>query len=230
MSYALTAVKRTATGRRAKHVHDDGNIPGVVYGSGAEAGSIQVSRAEFRKVYRAAGMSSLIDLAVEGAAPVKAVIKDVQVNPISLEPYHIDFHQVRMDREMEAEVPLKFVGESLAVKGLAGTLVRPLDALHVHCLPADLPHEIEVDISVLNTFDDSITVADLKLPKGVTVEEEPTALVANVAAPLTEEQLKKMDEEGAAGGDVTAIKTEAEEKKAAEDAKKAEEEAAAAAK
>lgn len=225
MSYALTAVNRSATGRRAKHVHDEGSIPAVVYGVGVEASNIQVSRADFRKVYRTAGMSSLIDLHIDGGASVKAIIKDVQVNPISLEPYHIDFHQLRMDEEMVAEVPLKIIGESMAVKSLAGTLVRPLDALHVRCLPANLPHEIEVDISVLSSFADSITVGSLKLPTGVIVEEDVNALVATVVPPLTEDQMKKMDEAGSTL-DVSAIKTEAEEKKAAEAAKKAEEEAA----
>lgn len=225
MPYAMTVASRTALGRRAKHVHDTGNIPAVVYGHGIEPKAIQVDRSEFRKIYRKAGMSSLIDLTVDAGAPVKALIQEIQVHPITMDPYHIDFRQIRMDEELVIEVPLKFVGESAAVKGLAGTLVHPIAEVKVKCLPADLPYEIEIDLSALKTFDDVITVATLNVPKGVTVLDDANITIAVVVPPLTEEQLKKMEDEGKTA-DVTAIKTEAEEKKSVEEAKKAEEAAA----
>jgi large subunit ribosomal protein L25 len=226
MPHSIAVATRSALGRRAKHVHDTGNIPGVMYGHGIEPKPVQVSRSEFRKVYRAAGTSSLIDASLDQATPVKVLIQEVQVNPISMEPYHIDFRQIRMDEELVIDVPLKFVGEAPAVKELAGTLVHPLNEVKVKCLPADLPHEIEIDLSALKTFDDAITVGSLTIPKGVTIVGDPQATIALVTPPLTEEQLKKLEEEGKAI-DVTAIKTEAEEKKAAEAAKAAEESAAA---
>ncbi len=225
MNYALKAVSRTSLGNRAKTVMEDGAIPAVIYGHGVEPRSVQVTATDFRKVFKAAGSSSLVDLDVDGGQAFKVVIKEVQVNPVTMIPTHIDFHQMRMDEEMTAEVPLTFTGESAAVKQAAGTLIESMDSVTVRCLPGDLPHEIIVDISVLKTFDDSISVSDLAVPKGVTIEDDGNQTVATVAAPLTEEQLKKL-EEGEAH-DVTAIKTEAEEKKAAEDAKAAEEAKAA---
>jgi len=222
----MTAATRTGLGRRAKHIQDSGNIPAVVYGHGIEPKAVQVNRSEFRKLYRQAGTSSLIDLTVDSGSPVKALIQEIQVHPITMDPYHIDFRQIRMDEELTIDVPLKFVGESPAVKGLAGTLVHPIAEIKVKCLPADLPHEIEVDLSLLKTFDDSITVKTLNVPKGVTVLDDANVTSAMVTPPLTEEQLKKMEEEGKTA-DVTTIKTEAEEKKQAEEAKKAEEAAAA---
>lgn len=224
MTYALAAQTRTETGRRAKNVLAEGMIPAVVYGRGTEPQVIKVSQSEFRKVYRAAGMSALIDLTI-GSNTVKAVVKELQVDRVQMTPAHIDFHQVRMDEEMTAEIPLKFIGESMAVKALSGTLVTNADTIEVSCLPANLPHQIEVDLAMLATFDDSITIGSLKLPAGVTATHDADSVIATVAAPLTDEQLKKLEESEV--GDVTAIKTEAEEKKAAEAAKKAEEEAAA---
>jgi len=224
MTYALAAQSRTALGRQAKQVMETGSIPAVVYGHGTSPRSITVNLSEFRKLLRSAGTSSLIDVAIDGATPVKALIKEVQVHPITMAPVHADLHQIRMDEELTTEVPIVFIGESPAVKGMAGTLVHSIDALEVTCLPADLPHEIQVDISVLATFDDVITIGSLKLPKGVKVTEDPNVTIATVVAPLTEDQLKKLDEE--ANVDVGAIKTEAEEKKAVEEAKKAEEAAA----
>ncbi|MFA4955154.1 MAG: 50S ribosomal protein L25 [Patescibacteria group bacterium] len=221
MSYALKAMIRNALGRRAKTLLKAGDLPAVVYGRGVEARNIQVNGREFRKILSTAGMSSLIDLDVAGE-PVKVLIKDVQVNPVSMIPDHVDFHQINMQEELQTEVPLKIVGESIAVKGLAGTLVQSLDEIKIKCLPADLPHEIEVDISSLKTFDDTITIGSLKIPAGVEVLNDANEIVASVAAPLTEEQLKKMEE--GEQHDVSAIKTEAEDKKAADEAAKLAEE------
>jgi len=225
MPLALTADTRTAMGRRAKHVLDTENIPAVVYGRGVEPRSVQVKRGEFRQVYKAAGHSALVDLTVAGATPVKVLVKEVQVHPLTLDPVHIDFHQLNMNETLTTSVPLRFIGESAAVKALAGTLTTPFRSLKVRCLPADLPHDIEVDISVLATFEDSISVGDLNIPKTVTVLDSEDATVATVVPPLTEEQLKKLEESTV--GDVTTIKTEAEEKKAADEAKVAEEAKAA---
>lgn len=224
MTYALSAKPRTSLGKRSKDELAAMRVPAVMYGAGVDAQSISVPRSEFIKVYRQAGYSSLVDVTVEGAGSVKAVIKEVQFDPLTVEPRHIDFHQVRMDEEMEAMIPLVFIGESAAVKVDAGTLIKSLDEIEVRCLPADLPHEIQVDLAALKTFEDSIAVGDLKAPKGVTFITTPDVTIATVARPLTEDELKKLEESTV--GDVSQIKTEAEEKKAAEEAKKAEEAAA----
>ncbi len=224
MPYPMNVASRTDLGKQAKHLHERGEIPAVVYGHGIESRAVRMARSDFLKIYRTAGTSSLIDLTVDSASSVKALIQEVQVNPISMEPYHVDFRQVRMDEALVVDVPLAFVGEAPAVKELAGTLVHPIPSVKVSCLPADLPHEIAVDLAALKTFDDAITVGTLLLPKGVKVLDDPNVTIAVVTPPLTEEQLKKMDEESKVG-DVTTIKTEAEEKKEAETAKAAEEKA-----
>lgn len=213
-SMTLEASARTALGRRAKTVRAEQLIPAVMYGHGVEARTISVPFQKFRKVLAEAGTSSLVDIVVDGAAPVKAVIKEVQVNPLTMSPIHIDFHQVNMKEKMTANIPLSFVGDSVAVKALGGTLVKSLDHVEVECLPADLPHEIVVDISRLSTFDDKITVGSLELPKGVEVMNEAEAMVAFVEAPLSEEELKKLEESQV--GDVTAVKSEADLKKEAQ--------------
>lgn len=207
----LEASARTALGRRAKTVTKDNLIPAVMYGHGVETRSISVPFQAFRKVLNQAGTSSLIDIVVDGETPVKAIIKEIQMNPLTMSPIHIDFHQVNMKEKMTAHVPLSFIGDSLAVKALGGTLVKSLDHVEVECLPADLPHEIVVDISQLETFDDKITVGGLKLPKGIEVMNEVEAMVAFVEAPLTEDELKKLEESQL--GDVTAVKSEADLKK-----------------
>lgn len=220
MIYPLSATKRTNAGRRAKDELKQARIPAVVYGQGVETQLIGLPKTEFARVYAAAGRSSLIDLSVEGAAAVKVVVKSVQVDPVTMGAIHVDLHQVRMDKEITARIPLVFAGESAAVKVHAGTLVKSMDSLVVHCLPADLPHEITVDLSKLATFEDSVTVGSLELPKGVRTEADVHATIATVAAPLTEEQLKKLEESSV--GDVTAVKSDVDEKRATKEAAAAE--------
>jgi large subunit ribosomal protein L25 len=221
MPYALTAQPRTKIGRQAKQELAEMKIPSVVYGRGIETQSVSVPRSEFLKVFKQAGYSSLIDLAINATAPVKVVIKSIQAHPLTQELEHIDFHQIRMDEEMTARIPMVFFGESAAVKTDGGTLIKSLDELEIRCLPADLPHEIQIDLSKLKTFEDAITVASLVLPKGVSAATEGDVIIATVARPLTEDELKKLEE--SAIGDVSTIKSEGDEKKAAEEAKKAEE-------
>ncbi|MEI7512187.1 MAG: 50S ribosomal protein L25 [Candidatus Uhrbacteria bacterium] len=217
MPYAIAAQTRSLMGKRSKDELKVMRVPAIMYGAGVAPQPISVGRSEFIKIYRAAGTSALIDVSVGSAAPVKALVKEVQVNPLSMEPRHIDFYQVRMDKEIEANIPLVFIGESAAVKADGGTLIKSLDEINVRCLPGDLPAEITIDLSVLKTFEDSINVGSITPPKGVEFLDDVTLTIATVARPLTEDELKKLEESQA--GDVTAVKSEADIKKAAEEAK-----------
>ncbi len=213
-TYSLEAITRTALGKRAKDVMKERKIPAVVYGHGVDSRPIAVPASEFRRVFMKAGTSALVDLAVDGTAPVKSLIKDVQFHPTRHEPIHVDFQQVKMTEKMRVTVPIVFTGESDAIKALGGTLVKGLDHVEVECLPADLPHEIAVDIGALKTFDDAIMVSDLALPKGVHVTTHGELTIAFVERPMTEEEMKKLEESQL--GDVAAVKTEGEEKKEGE--------------
>lgn len=222
MNYSLSAAKREG---RVQDIRAASRIPAIVYGKGITPQQISLARSEFVKVSKAAGSSSLIDLTIDSQAPVKVLIKEIQVHVLRMDPIHVDLYQVRMDTEITAKVPLVFVGESAAVKVGGGTLSKAMDELEIECLPGNLPHEIQIDLSLLATFEDSITVASLKLPEGVKAMTDAELTIVSVSRPLTEDELKKLEEGTTV--DVTAIKTEGEEKRAAEEAKKAEEEAAA---
>lgn len=173
-----------------------GKIPAIMYGPEITAASIAVDATAFTKLYRAAGESTLVDLSVGGAAPVKVLIQDVQFDPVKSTMIHVDFRQINMSKEMHATVALRFVGESPAVKGLGGTLVKPLEEVNVKCLPKDLVNHIDIDLSVLKTFADFIRVSDIPVPAGMTILDTPTTTIAKVAAPLTEDQLKALEAAG----------------------------------
>jgi large subunit ribosomal protein L25 len=194
MSFTLKVEKREAG--KPEETRESGLIPGVVYGPEMEPVSISMDYNTFTKLYAEAGASSLIDFTVEGnGEPTKVLIQDIQYNPVKGNIIHVDFRQIKMGEEMTTDVALNYVGEAPAVKELGGTLNTGNDTLTVKCLPKDLVSELEVDISVLATFEDVITIADVKLPEGITILTDDTAtLLAKVTAPLTEEQLKAMEE------------------------------------
>jgi large subunit ribosomal protein L25 len=136
-----------------------------------------------------------VALKVGAGRPRNVLIHDVQAEPLRGELLHVDFYAIKMDEELTAEIPLHFVGESTAVYQDEGTLFRALETVEVRCLPGDLPESIEVDISVLDDFEKTITLADLQLPKGVSfVQEDLSQLVARVEAPRSEEEMAELEE------------------------------------
>ncbi len=210
MNYQLTAVKRAMKG---DHVREEGQLPAVVYGGKEPSQSVSLGYSDFVKLYRQAGDSTLLDLVLDGSALGKVIVQDVQTDPVTDRIIHVDFKRIDMKKKMRAPITLKFVGESPAVKGAGGTLVTTLHTVEVECLPQDLVSNIEIRLEGLKTFDDVIKVQDLVLPTGITVVSPANdSLVAKVAAPLTEEQLKAMEETKPA--DLSAIEVAGEKEKA----------------
>lgn len=182
----LAAQTREGKAKTARHA---GAVPAVLYGHGLEAKSIQVDAKIFAKVYDQAGETSLIKLDTGDGAEHNVLVRDVQRHPLKDTIIHIDFYQVRMDEKIEADVPLTFVGEAPAIKNLGGILVHPLDEVRLEALPQDLPHDIEVDISGLDSFEKVIHISDLNLPKGVELDHEPDEVVALIQEPKSQEEL-----------------------------------------
>jgi len=216
-SFSLKAQSREIIKKQVKSLRSSGLVPSVVYGKGENPINISTDVKEFRKVFIEAGTSSLIDLKVGDEKAYKVIINDVQEHPVTGDVVHIDFYKVKMDEEIRTEIPLEFIGESVAVKDLDGSLVTNRDNIEVECLPSALVSQIEVDISKLATFEDQITVADLKIPEGIKVLTEAEEVIALVEEPRSEEELAEL-EESAADQEKEAI-----EQIAGEEAKEGEE-------
>ncbi len=211
MQYQIQLVTRAAGSKALAASREAGNIPGVVYGPDRESISVATKAIPFVKVYALAGGSAFIDATIDGADPVKLLVQDVQVNPIKGEVTHIDFRQINMLETMQVKVPVVFVGESHAVKGLGGTLVTQMDEVEIECLPKDLIANIEVSIGQIATFEDKITVAKLAVPAGVKILSHAEDIVAFVEAPRSEEELAALNEKIEV--DVSKIEVLAEKKK-----------------
>lgn len=195
MAFTFVAKKRGTD--KPQELRASGLIPAVLYGSGEESVSLMVDYVPFKKLYNEAGESSLIDLSIDGGAqdkPVKVLIQELQYDPVKGNIIHIDFRRIDMNKEMHATLELNFINESPAVKELGGTLMKTHDTLDIKCLPKDLVAEVNVDLGILKTFSDVVHVKDLVLPDGIKVLNDLDLVIAKVAAPLTEEQLKAMEE------------------------------------
>lgn len=190
----LKTKNRDITGRKVSAYRKQGLIPAILYGKKVSPKNLWVDSLDFDKVFSQAGESTILELDIDGRNKANVLIHDVQNNPVSGDVSHIDFFQIRMDQRIETEVPLDFIGESEAVKSLGGVLVKSMGQVPVSCLPADLPARIEVDISLLNTFDNTVKISDLKVSDKVKILIEPETVIANVAPPRTEEELAELEE------------------------------------
>ena len=182
-----------------------GEIPAVFYGMGKESTPISVSIIDFKKIWRDAGESSTITVSTpEG--DLNTLIHDVQVNPITDEPIHADFLVIDVNKTIQVNVPVEFEGVPNAVKGGLGTLVKVLHEVEIEALPKDLPHNLVVDISKLETVDDQILVSDIIFPKGVVMVTPREEVVASIA-------LQKEEVEESAPIDLSSIEVEKKGKK-----------------
>lgn len=220
----LKAKVRELSKKDLKDVRKAGQIPAVVYGRGFDNQYLLIDAKEYKKVYSAAGESTIINLEIEGKDPLGVIIHDQQKDPLTSQPIHIDFYQVRMDEKIETEIELEFIGEPKAVKELGGILVKSRDSLQVKCLPGDLVKEIKVDVSGLATFDDVMRIKDLDIPEKIEVLDDLNLTVALVTAPRTDAEMEALDkkfEEDVSKVEVEGAK-EAEEGEASEEGKKEE--------
>jgi large subunit ribosomal protein L25 len=174
-------------------------IGAIIYGSGLENILLKMNSIEFTKVFEKAGESNLINLDVEGKGNFKVLIKEVQRDPIKDFIIHVDFYKVDMDKEINTEIPLSFIGESPAIKTLGALLMKGIDEIEVECLPSDLVDHIDIDISVLNEIGDSIKIKDIKLPKGLKLLENEDDIVVSIMEQPKEEEVAAPTPETTAG-------------------------------
>ncbi len=209
----LKAESREVVGRKVRHLRSSGVMPAVMYGKGQESLALQVAVSDFEAAYKQAGESTLVYLHV-GKDVYPTIINDVARHPLTGQPMHADFYKVRLDQAIKANVPVVFVGESPAVKNLGGIFVRNVNELEVQALPADMPHEIEVDISKLAAFGDQITLGDITVANAKLIGGA-DEIIATVQEPKSEEELAAELAEPTT--DVSAVEEIKKEEKPAEE-------------
>jgi large subunit ribosomal protein L25 len=202
----LHATKRVTSGTRAsKRLRRDGRVPGVVYGSSIEPQAVHVAvRDLYGVLHTEAGLNAIIELDVEGS-PILTVAREVQRHPVRGEISHLDFIEVRMDTEIDAEVSVEYIGVPEGVKEEDGVVETLESSVMISALPGSIPSHIEVDIEHLGVGD-TLKVADLPVIDGVTYladDDHPLLTVvipAAIVEPTDELDMLEGDEvEGEAG-------------------------------
>jgi large subunit ribosomal protein L25 len=211
----LTAQTRVNTGRSAViAIKKQGLVPAVVYGGQDKPIALSVNAREIGNILaHATSEHFLVDLEIaDGGSTTNrlALVQEVQHDPIRGNVLHVDFHAVKADEKLHAEIPVVTVGEPNGVKNYGGILEISVHAIEVECLPKDLPELITLDVSALNVGE-GIHVKDIKFPEGVTSRLDGELTIVRVAAPTVEaepaagavaaagpEVIKEKKEEGAA--------------------------------
>jgi large subunit ribosomal protein L25 len=198
--YKLAAAPRHQTGKgAARRTRAGGRVPAVLYGHGMEPLHLSVDSREFTFALRTdAGANVLLDLDVDGKSHL-ALAKEIQRHPVRGTFLHIDFLAVRRGERLQISVPVHLVGESPGARE-GGILGQDLHQINVEAEVTDVPEAIEADISGLG-IGDVVRVGDLSAPAGVTILDDPEAMVASVSAPTVEAEEPAEAEEAEEGAE-----------------------------
>ncbi len=180
-------IRETRGKRRARRQREAGFIPGVLYGHGEETVSLSLAASELDTALRHG--SRLVQLA--GAVAQQAFIRELQWDTWGAHVLHVDLTRVSAHEKVEVRVPVELRGEAPGVRQ-GGAIEQPVHELDVECEVTAIPEKIEVNVNHLE-LDQSITVADLKLPPTVRVLEEASVVVVHCAVPA-----EVVEEEGPA--------------------------------
>src|SRR3989344_1632909 len=176
----LAAEKRDILGRRTRHLRKKGLIPAELYGHGIKNIHLSIPADAFSAMYKEAGGHAIVNVVVDGdTRPV--LINDVHIDPLPEDILSVDLHQVRMDEKVVTHVPIDFIGESPAERDLDGVLIKVMEEIEVEALPANIPQNIQVDLSKLTELGQSLYVKDLELGGAYSITADPDTVVASVS-------------------------------------------------
>ena len=221
--YSLKLEKRELTGKKLKSLRESGMIPSVVYGEGEpKLGASEYVATE--KVLEGAGYHSPIDLDIAGKKQL-AIVKDVQLDPVSRKIVNIEFQAIKADSVVEATTPIVIVDfeASDASKIYHFAMIQAMEEIDVKAKPADLPKELTIDASALSSVDDKLTIANIVLPAGVELADKEMSqeqVVASLYDPAAEAAAREAEEKAEAEAEpVNAADVPSENGSAPEEAK-----------
>jgi large subunit ribosomal protein L25 len=186
----LHVEKRSTIGKNeARRDRAKGRIPAVVYGAKKPTVPISVDRKALTDAFRGGGGENAIFLLkLAGTEQARHVmIKQLQQDPVSRKPLHIDFVRIEMTTKIRVKVSVEIVGVAVGVKTEGGILDIVTREVEVECLPGNIPKHMPVDVTAL-AIGDAIRIAQLVAPEGVTVVDDPEKVVVHVTHPTAEKE------------------------------------------
>lgn len=187
----LEAQLREETGKgRVGYLRRQGFIPAVLYGEGKSSKSLKFASSDLlRFIHHYRVETAVVNIRIKGEDKKKeypCLIKEIQYDPVKSNIIHIDFNHISLTKAIKINVPLVAKGEPAGAKQEGGILNHVLWEIEVECLPANIPKEIEVDVSNLK-INEAIRIKDIKMPADVRALSDPEAIVFAVVPPLKEE-------------------------------------------
>jgi large subunit ribosomal protein L25 len=207
----LSAEARDVFGKHVRRLRRQGLVPANIYGHGASR-AIQAQARAVDRLLAQGGRTSVITISFDGGAET-ALLKGTQRDPRSGQILHVDFQAVSLQESVTSMVPVRFVGESVAVTKHDGIMTHPRSELHISARAVDLPDAIEVDVSAITELNGAILVSDLPASSIYTVLDPPEEVLAMVQPPKREvEEVEEAAEaaEGAEGAAAAVVSAEGE--------------------
>ncbi len=188
---------RKITGNKVSSLRKRGIIPVHVYGWDIAPQALEVEAQKLHRILPQIGTNISISLEIEGQKGENiCFVREIQRHPVTEELLHVDFLRVNVASVIRSEVPIILLGEAPAVRDLGGTLLQQLQALTVDSLPMDVPSAMELDISYLDDFEKTLTVADLSITSKIDVVTRAEEMIAKVSAPRVAEAEEAPEEDG----------------------------------
>lgn len=209
--YKLKAQKREAVGKnKVDKIRQNEQLPAAIFQKGKETENITIDDLEFQMLYQKAGMTSVIDLDIDGAVR-PAIIKEIQRHPFKNQIYHVGFQGINMDEKIKIEVPVELLNRD-EIRKQPSVLNQQLDTIEVLVLPSNIPDSFSIDVQNMD-YDDSFTVKDLVGDnEDVEVLIDLDEVVCSLAMPREEKEEEEVEETSAA--DVPVVGKEEKEEEA----------------
>jgi large subunit ribosomal protein L25 len=196
VTLAASSRHQTGTGS-ARTLRRAGKVPAVIYGHGREPEALSIDATLLGRTLQGVTASTVLDVTVDGRAPVKALIREIQRDALrSSTVLHLDLYEIHADEEVEVRIPVRLVGIPDGVRNFGGVLDFMHRDVQIRVLPADIPDHIDLDVNAL-TIGHSLFVRDIQLAKGEMLEDGDTP-ICTVVAPRAEEVVAPVVEEAPA--------------------------------
>lgn len=179
----LHAEIRELRGKKVGTLRREGKVPGIFYLHGEENITIAVAEKSLQKLLQSTE-TNLISLKFNDGIEKKCILKDIQLDPVTDRPIHVDFQGIRADEEITIEVPVILVGGIPQGVKDGGMLQHIIHKLKISSLPKNIPQHIEINVEKL-LINQSVHVKDLKIENYTILENENSTIVA-VLPPLVE--------------------------------------------
>ncbi|GIW59132.1 MAG: 50S ribosomal protein L25 [Patescibacteria group bacterium] len=211
MDHVLNVQPRTQRGKSLNKYRKAGQIPGNIYGLSEASAAVWINAKELNQVLAHSHVGSLIYLQyVDRKERIPVILRQLDSSLRSKNYTHLELQKINLNEEVTIEVQLKLTGEAPALK--AGYLLEtPVSSVELSVLPTSIPEVLTIDVSNLSSLDDHVTVADLQLPKGVTVLTEPHTVLVAVVEPTQEVEEAAPEDEAAQIAATQATATQSEE-------------------